>query len=95
MDLDEYLKGVVPYEMATGWPIEALKAQAVAARCFAATANRHPEVGANVCTTTHCQVWSAQHYTDTDQAVSSTHNVVATYDGGEYYSDLLFWTLRW
>jgi peptidoglycan hydrolase-like amidase len=34
MDLDKYLKGVVPAEMGTNRPLEALKAQAVAARCY-------------------------------------------------------------
>lgn len=33
--LDEYLYGVLPQEMASGWPLEALKAQAVAARTYA------------------------------------------------------------
>jgi stage II sporulation protein D len=33
--LEEYLYGVVPKEMSPTWPIEALKAQAVAARTFA------------------------------------------------------------
>ena len=81
MPLDEYLRGVVPNEMPPYWPMEALKAQAVAARCFAATAWRHPDVGANVCTTEHCQMWRSTHFDTTDQAVESTHNVVATYDG--------------
>ena len=35
MDLEEYLKGVVPSEMPSKWPLEALKAQAVAARTYA------------------------------------------------------------
>ncbi len=81
MDMDEYLKGVLPCEMSPSWPVEALKAQAVAARCFAATAHRHSEQGADVCTTDHCQVWSPEHYDTTDQAVTDTHAVVATYDG--------------
>jgi stage II sporulation protein D len=34
--LEHYLYGVVPYEMANSWPLEALKTQAVAARTFAA-----------------------------------------------------------
>lgn len=34
--LEHYLYGVVPYEMSDSWPIEALKAQAVAARNYAA-----------------------------------------------------------
>ena len=50
-------------------PREALKAQAVAARCYAASARRHTDVGADVCTTVHCQVWSPMHYETTDQAV--------------------------
>jgi stage II sporulation protein D len=33
--MEEYLYGVVPREMATGWPVEALKAQAVIARTYA------------------------------------------------------------
>jgi stage II sporulation protein D len=33
--LDQYLYGVLPQEMASGWPLEALKAQAVAARTYA------------------------------------------------------------
>jgi stage II sporulation protein D len=35
LPLEEYLYGVVPKEMSPQWPIEALKAQAVAARTFA------------------------------------------------------------
>ena len=35
MDIEEYLRGVVPSEMSSTWPMEALKAQAVAARTYA------------------------------------------------------------
>lgn len=35
LDLEEYLKGVLPSEMPAHWPLEALKAQAVAARSYA------------------------------------------------------------
>ncbi len=35
LDLETYLKGVLPSEMPASWPMEALKAQAVAARTFA------------------------------------------------------------
>jgi len=35
IDIEEYLYGVVPYEMSDSFPIEALKAQAVAARTYA------------------------------------------------------------
>ncbi|MGO0122953.1 SpoIID/LytB domain-containing protein [Desulfothermobacter acidiphilus] len=35
LDMEDYLKGVVPREMPASWPLEALKAQAVAARSYA------------------------------------------------------------
>jgi stage II sporulation protein D len=35
LDLEDYLQGVVPSEMPSSWQIEALKAQAVAARSYA------------------------------------------------------------
>lgn len=35
MDLDDYLVGVLPHEMSPDWPLEALKAQAVASRTYA------------------------------------------------------------
>src|SRR5690606_4190360 len=34
LDMEEYLKGVLPHEMPLVWPLEALKAQAVVARSF-------------------------------------------------------------
>ncbi len=80
MEMDEYLKGVVPHEVPPSWPIEALRAQAVAARSYAATRRAHADVGADVCTTVHCQVWDAMHYATTDQAVNDTHGIVGTYN---------------
>ncbi|MCL6473239.1 MAG: SpoIID/LytB domain-containing protein [Firmicutes bacterium] len=79
MSVDEYLKGVVPREVGYTWPAEALKAQAVAARAYAITSHNHG--AANVCTTTHCQVWGQTHYDTTDAAVEATHNVVPIYNG--------------
>jgi stage II sporulation protein D len=35
IEIEDYLEGVLPYEMDPDWPIEALKAQAVVARTFA------------------------------------------------------------
>jgi len=35
VDIETYVMGVIPYEMSNSWPIEALKAQAVAARTYA------------------------------------------------------------
>ncbi len=77
MLMEEYLRGVVPYEMPTTWPMEALKAQAVAARSYASTRKGHGAVGADVCTTSHCQVWRATYNDRTDAAVCETCGVVA------------------
>ena len=85
MNTDEYLKGVVPHEMPHSWSLEGLKAQAVAARSYAATSHNHLGEGKNgedadVCNTTHCQVWDPLHYDSTDLAVDATHGMVATYN---------------
>ncbi|MFV0635930.1 SpoIID/LytB domain-containing protein [Mitsuokella sp. WILCCON 0060] len=57
--LDDYLLSVVPEEMPTDWPAEALKAQSVAARSFALhNRDRHATDGFDLCTTTHCQVYT-------------------------------------
>jgi len=42
--LDTYLRGVVPLEMPSSWPAEALKAQAIAARSYAVS-HLHPSTG--------------------------------------------------
>jgi SpoIID/LytB domain protein len=42
--LDAYLRGVVPAEMPASWPVEALRAQAIAARSYALYRS-HPTVG--------------------------------------------------
>jgi len=81
MALDEYVKGVVPREVSASWPMNSLKSQAMAARCYAAISHKHTSAGADVCTLTHCQAWSAQHYATTDQAVNETHNYSIKYNG--------------
>ncbi len=86
MTMDEYLKGVVPHEMSPSWPLEALKAQAVAARSYAATNRKHAAEGYDVCTTTHCQYWAPTHYDTTDVAVDATHGQAALYDGSIIYA---------
>ena len=82
MDLDEYVKGVVAGEMYPDWPIEALKAQAVAARTFAVANSHHDHVNVDVCTDPNCcQAWAALPYNAAIvEAVTSTHNQVITYN---------------
>ena len=84
LDIESYLCGVLPYEMSSGWPIEALKAQAVAARNYVINnLNRHKLSGFDLCNTTHCQVYRgvAGHAEDCTQAVEETAGVYLYYDG--------------
>jgi len=65
MDLEEYVKGVVAAEMPADFGIEALKAQAVAARTYALgrmqkiyVPKEDTHKGADICTDfSHCQAW--------------------------------------
>ena len=58
--LDQYLLGVVPLEMPSTWPLEALKAQAIAARSYAVY-RLHPTVGTyDVFDDTRSQVYRGQ-----------------------------------
>lgn len=65
MDLDEYIVGVVAAEMPASFSLEALKAQAIAARTYALGralgkygSGTEKHFGAHVCTdSTHCQAW--------------------------------------
>lgn len=43
MNIEDYLKGVLPHEMPSSWPLEALKAQAVASRSYALWKAKHQE----------------------------------------------------
>ena len=82
--LDDYVKGVVPHEMSNSWPIEALKAQAVAARSYALSLrNRHSSYHFDICTTTDCQVYSglSRAGSNSDAAADQTAGQVARYNG--------------
>ena len=92
VDLETYIKGVIPYEMSNSWPLEALKVQAVCARSYAYVniqANKHSAYHFDVCNTTDCQVYygagsynsSYQANDRTDQAVDETAGEYAWYNG--------------
>ncbi|NLD43664.1 MAG: SpoIID/LytB domain-containing protein [Chloroflexi bacterium] len=75
LPLEGYLRGVVPAEMPASWPLEALKAQAVAARTYALNAIRWPQhaaEGADVCDTAQCQVYRGTFSARTDVAIRET-----------------------
>ena len=58
VDIEDYTKGVIPYEMYVYWPEEALKAQAMGARNFVATSfNRYRSYGFDVTADVYSQVY--------------------------------------
>lgn len=80
----DYLSSVVPSEMPSNWPIEALKAQAVAARTYLAYQLNNPKHKTfDVCASTHCQVYGgvSSETLASVNAVNSTSGVVMTYGG--------------
>ncbi len=82
VSVEDYLRGVVPSEMAASWPLEALKAQAVAARSYTLT-SLDPGARYDLCATQDCQVYrgvEAEH-PRTDAAIAATAGVVVTYEG--------------
>lgn len=82
--LDDYVKGVVPHEMSNSWPLEALKAQAVAARSYALSlGSKHSSHHFDICPETHCQAYSGlkRAGSNSDAAVDQTAGQVARYNG--------------
>jgi stage II sporulation protein D len=84
LDVEEYLLGVLPLEMPPAWPLEALKAQAVAARTFALkNINLHRNEGFGLCDSSHCQVYGGARVecASSSMAVKETAGMVIKYRG--------------
>ena len=86
LPLEDYLRGVVPNELSptTFGQLEALKAQAVAARTYIQrNLGQYRNEGYDVCATDACQVYFGTLTEDAlaTQAILETRGVVATYDG--------------
>lgn len=99
LPLETYVKGVIPYEMSPGWPLEALKAQAVSARTYAArylSQAKHAADGFDVCSTVDCQVYRGAGSTASgpsavsDRAVDDTAGIYAWYNGS--YAETYFFS---
>jgi stage II sporulation protein D len=82
VDLESYIRGVVPAESQPSWPAEALKAQAVAARTYALT-TRKPVTGFDHYADTRSQVYNgiSVEKPTTDAAIAATAGEVVTYGG--------------
>ena len=82
LDLEEYLKGVVPGEMSNDWHPVALKVQAIVARTYALYQKLHnPGREFDLVSNVHDQVYqgAGTERLEASQAVSQTDGLVVTY----------------
>src|SRR6185369_852652 len=86
LPMEDYLLGVVPNELSptTFGELEALKAQAVAARTYILrNLGQYKDEGYDICATDMCQVYLGAGTEDplATRAVAETRGVIATYLG--------------
>lgn len=80
VDLEQYVAGVIGWEMIASWPVEALKAQAVASRTYAVfTMEESRDAGRNwdLDDSTRFQVYGGVGPTDSPKLWRETANVLA------------------
>ena len=84
VELTPYLISVVPSEIYASWPLEALKAQAVAARSYTLNnLGRHSSDGYDLCSSVHCAAYNGimSEHQRTTEAVLSTQGESAVFEG--------------
>ncbi|WP_138159090.1 SpoIID/LytB domain-containing protein [Peptoniphilus catoniae] len=84
LELEDYLKGVVPKEISASSPKDALKSQAVVARSFAlSNINKYSKLGYNLDDTTACQVYGGKSAEEksSNEAVLETKGIVVKHEG--------------
>lgn len=92
VSLEEYIRGVVPAEMPSGWAYEAHKAQAIAARSYAlANLGKRARLGYDLKDTPEDQAYNgaSAETAGTNSAVEETKGIVLTYNTkviSAYYS---------
>lgn len=92
--LEDYLKAVVPSESPASWPLESLKAQALAARTYAVAGwGKHAARGYDMNDDTSDQMYSgvAAEHPNTNTAVAETAGQIITY-GNKPITALFFST---
>ncbi len=89
LDLENYLLGVLPYEMSYSWPVEALKAQAVAARTYTLKSIEDKKLGNfDLYSDIRSQMYKGSFtvYDSVKEAVEATKGQVLTYKGQKFYT---------
>lgn len=87
--LEDYLYGVLPYEMSYSWPLEALKAQAVAARTYTLkTMEGTKSKTFDLYNDVRSQMYkgSGKKYNSVKQAVDATAGQVLSHEGKIFYT---------
>ncbi len=84
LTVEEYLQGVLPSEMPSAWPIEALKAQAVAARSevLVNLSTKHTLELFDFCSTEHCRAYRGLELCapETNDALHQTQGEILVHD---------------
>lgn len=83
VSLEDYLKAVVPNELPMRYGLEAVKAQAVAARNYAIRPREKPWKTFDICDSQLCQVYlgSQTETPDSNRAIADTEGLVGLYNG--------------
>jgi len=84
LDLEDYLKGVLPAEIPSNFPAESLKAQAIIARTYAVySLGRHKGEEFDLCSSQHCQIYLGYDYEKErlNAAIEATKGMIVSYNG--------------
>jgi stage II sporulation protein D len=84
VDVEEYLRGVVPKEMPASWPSAALEAQAVCARTYAVyQMAKRRDYAFDVLSTVESQVYGGEgaHHPRADEAIATTRERILLFEG--------------
>jgi SpoIID/LytB domain protein len=96
--LENYVKGVVPREVPATWSPEAVQAQSVAARTYAAYERAHPLTSRyQICDTTSCQVYGGRtsEHPASNRAVNATRGEIRSYRGEPAFTQFSSSTGGW
>ncbi|BAQ60759.1 amidase enhancer [Geminocystis sp. NIES-3708] len=83
VNIETYLRGVVPHEIGSNVPLAAAEAQTIIARTYALRNTRRFQAdNYEMCATTHCQVYYGLTGTSpiSDKAIAKTKGLVLTYN---------------
>jgi len=82
MEMEEYLRYCIPYEMYASWEPEALKAGTVVARTYATWMREHGKhSGFDLCNSACCQVMGPDTDYRTNKAVKDTEDILIMHQG--------------